>query len=1557
MAQDKMNRGLLNLLKGGVIAAFLLMMALGLSSAPAYAQFSCTASSSVSVWANAGSSNWNTAGNWNPSGVPNSASTSACILNGTATTVTQDISATVDDLTLNTGNALDISNGLTLAVAGTSISNAGTITLNGGAGSNGFINIGNNVTLSGGGTVTLATATGGGDAIIQQSVGGLTLTNKDNTIQGNGAIGWNGLALVNQSGGTIDATTASGQITTLGLNGGAITNAGLMEATSGVLQIQNAVANTGNITANGGTVQLFTGSSITGGTLNTKGGGTMETVAGNSTTLSGVTISSGSTYTASNNATTVLLGTITNKGNIQLNGGAGSNGLINVGNNVTLSGGGTVNLTTATGSGDAIIEQSGGSLTLTNADNTIQGNGGIGWNGLALVNQSGGTIDATTAGGQINTLTLNGGGAITNQGLMEATTGTLQIQNAVTNTGGNITANGGTVQLFTGSSITGGTLNTKGGGTMETVAGNSTTLSGVTISSGSTYTASNNATTVLLGTITNKGNIQLNGGGTTDGFININSNVTLSGGGTVTLATAGGSGSAYIQQSGGSFTLTNADNTIQGNGVIGNGGLAVSNAGTIDANVSGQSLLLNGGGGITNTNLLETTNSGVLQIQNAVTNTGNITANGGTVQLFTGSSITGGTLNTKGGGTMETVAGNSTTLSGVTISSGSAYTASNNATTVLLGTITNKGNIQLNGGAGSNGFINIGNNVTLQGGGTVTLATAGGGGSAYIQQSGGSLTLTNADNTIQGNGVIGNGGLALVNGGTLLANVTGQTMLVNGSGSLTNNGTFEVTAGSTLHTQNGAFTNFSGSTLTGGTYDANGTIQIDQLGSTGGEIVTNAANIILDGSSSGAALISDSAGKNALSNLATNQGSFTIKNGGNANFTTAGDLANSGTVTVGSGTTLTLGSGGSSSYTQSAGTTQGTGTIAGIVAINGGTILPGAAHAPGTLTINGSYNQTGGTFSELIGSASNFGVLNVTGGNLTLGSAAQLGISLLNGFNPVGDTFTIMNDSGGLVSGTFENAPSGGFAMDGVNWTIAYNSNDVVLNGQSLVGGLVTAKWNTASGNWTTATEWSCTPGPSTCVPNNGGGNTYAAVLNSSGNTLTLSTDEKVNTLALTAGTLDIALGGRLVLTNQPNGITDIPNGAGLSIEGSSNGLADLTSVEGTLMLDNGIRTDVTPSGGTLTVSSTGSLTVSGSSTVLGVTGGISNSGTVTAQGGGAITTSGNYAQTSGSTTISSGSTLTATTAYTQSAGVTDVNGTLTTFDYTQNGGSTTVAGTLTATHNYTLNNGTAVIATGGVLHASNGYLQNGGSTTVNGTLNNTTGINGVVMAGGTMQVNNALNTDNYRQTSGVTTIAHGGTLTATTAYSQSSGTTDVDGTLISPTVTLNGGTLTGTGTVQGSVSNIGGMVEGGDDPLDGTLTVTGNYTQGMSGMLMADINGGTAGNPTTGWDVLDIGGSASLGGMLDISLNNSFLPTNGEMFQILDATGGLGGTTFASLTGSTSFGSGGSWDVLYGADTVTLEAAYTKSATPEPASLLLFGTGLLGLAWLTHRKLAAQRS
>jgi fibronectin-binding autotransporter adhesin len=1058
---------------------------------------------------------------------------------------------TLSGVTLSSGTNYPVLNGTSTTIAAPFVNN-GTIQITGGAGNNAVLQFASNATL--GGTVTLATATGGGNADIQQAVNGVTLTTTG-TVQGAGIIGNGGLSLTNS--GTIDANTSAGTAGLL-LNGGAITNTGTLEATNGgTLTLNTTVVNTGaNIKASGaGSVLSLINASITGGTLTASGGGVIDPTG--SDTLSGVTIASGTIYPIATGNATFLTGPITNKGTIQINGGAGNNSVLDLNNNVTLAG--TVTLATAAGGGNADIQQAANGVTLTTTG-TVQGAGIIGNGGLSLTNS--GTIDANTTAGTAGLL-LNGG-AISNTGLLEATNGgALTIAGTtVTNTGaGNITASGaGSVVSLSNASITGGTLTASGGGALNPTG--SETLTGVTISAGTIYPVVGGTVTNLYGPITNNGTIQILGGNGNNSVVQLGSNVTL--GGTVTLSTAAGGGNAYIQQAVNGVTLTNAG-TTQGSGIIGNGGLALINEtkGVIDANASGTGistqLLLNTSGGITNTGLLEATSGNTLEIQAGVVNTnGNITASGtNSVVNLNNATVTGGTLNSSGGGFVN--AGNSTTLNGVTISAGSTVAAANGSNTYLSGTTTNDGTFEINGGDGANALVVLNSNVTLTGGGKVTLSTLSGGGNSYIEQGANGLTLTNTNNTIEGSGVIGNGsGLTVVNsaGGTISSNVSGGSLVLNGGGGLTNSGTLQVSSGALMQVTSGPFTNFSGTTLTGGTYNVSGTLEVDELGTTGGEIVTDAANIILDGT---AAKFVDQSGDSALTNLATiaakssfalagdadfttvgnftNKGTLTVgagsvflvhgrllnfssttdtltagtydltgklefaganietndaaielvgktaaiintttkKNGlanfatnetagrftlaGGAALTTAGSVSNAGTLTVGTGSTLTVG--GPGVYTQTAGTTTDNGTLAasGGVALSGGSLFAGGTitgnlASSGIVTPGASAAKTGiltdtGTYTQNSGGSLNIGIAGTTSTTFdavkstTAVLGGTLNLSELNSFIPtVGSTFKILTFNS--VTGTF--ATVNGLTINSSEaYTVTYQPTDVLL--------------------------------------------------------------------------------------------------------------------------------------------------------------------------------------------------------------------------------------------------------------------------------------------------------------------------------------------------------------------------------------------------------------------------------------------------------------------------------------------------------------------------------
>ncbi len=364
---------------------------------------SCTGT--TTNWIGGASGNWSNPANWSTQTVPNSSTVNVCINDGMSppSAVNLDISVSVGALYIDSGSSLTISNNNQLQAFG-NISNAGQIFVSA-AGNNTFLTMGAAGSLTGGGSVTLSKG-GNGTAAIATSGGNQTLTNVDNTLQGTGVIGWNGLIVINQAGGIVNANTPS--TGTLVLNPSSMTNQGLLEATSGgTLQLESNFNNAGGrilASGSGSSVQFVSGT-VQGGTLATASSGTLTTPGGSGFTLDGSsqgTLTIAGTYVVSNNSTTYLNGNINNTGAIQVS-AAGNNTFLTMAGAVSLTGNGTISLSTS-GNGTAALASAGGNQTLTNANNTLQGFGVIGYNGLIVVNQAGGIINANTSGGVALTL-------------------------------------------------------------------------------------------------------------------------------------------------------------------------------------------------------------------------------------------------------------------------------------------------------------------------------------------------------------------------------------------------------------------------------------------------------------------------------------------------------------------------------------------------------------------------------------------------------------------------------------------------------------------------------------------------------------------------------------------------------------------------------------------------------------------------------------------------------------------------------------------------------------------------------------------------------------------------------------------------------------------------------------------------------------------------------------------------------------------------------------------------------------------------------------------------
>ena len=166
----------------------------------------------------------------------------------------------------------------------------------------------------------------------------------------------------------------------------------------------------------------------------------------------------------------------------------------------------------------------------------------------------------------------------------------------------------------------------------------------------------------------------------------------------------------------------------------------------------------------------------------------------------------------------------------------------------------------------------------------------------------------------------------------------------------------------------------------------------------------------------------------------------------------------------------------------------------------------------------------------------------------------------------------------------------------------------------------------------------------------------------------------------------------------------------------------------------------------------------------------------------------------------------------------------------------------------------------------------------------------------------------------GNVTVGSGSTFNSTGDYSQSGGnTTLAGGTLKAINVNLNLGALSGSGTVAANVNNTAGQVNPGGLGAAGQLTISGNYTQASAGTLNIDIGGDTSG---TQFDQVNISGAAALGGTLNTSFLNGFVPNPGDSFPVLNY--GSYSAGFDQLTNNT-FGNHQSLEPVYSTTSLNL--------------------------------------
>ena len=208
--------------------------------------------------------------------------------------------------------------------------------------------------------------------------------------------------------------------------------------------------------------------------------------------------------------------------------------------------------------------------------------------------------------------------------------------------------------------------------------------------------------------------------------------------------------------------------------------------------------------------------------------------------------------------------------------------------------------------------------------------------------------------------------------------------------------------------------------------------------------------------------------------------------------------------------------------------------------------------------------------------------------------------------------------------------------------------------------------------------------------------------------------------------------------------------------------------------------------------------------------------------------------------------------------------------------------------------------------------------------------------SGGTNTVSNTITLARHPGSSGRYTLS-GGVLDARNIVVNAGGSFNFDGGILS------------VDSFTGDLTNKGGTLAPGNSP--GITNIFGDYSQAIDGTFFVEVGGIGASE----FDILDVTGVATLGGTLAVDLydlgGGLFNPTLGDSFDILFAQTISGEFDILSLAG---LGSGLGWDVSYildafGTDIVRLSV----QAVPIPATVWLFGSGLLGLIGVARRKKA----
>ena len=483
-------------------------------------------------------------------------------------------------------------------------------------------------------------------------------------------------------------------------------------------------------------------------------------------------------------------------------------------------------------------------------------------------------------------------------------------------------------------------------------------------------------------------------------------------------------------------------------------------------------------------------------------------------------------------------------------------------------------------------------------------------------------------------------------------------------------------------------------------------------------------------------------------------------------FTVTGIASADGGITVPTGQSVLIN--GDSTLTVGTGATTlgGNLIISGLTSADGGITVPTGQ----TVTINGTSTLTVGTGATTLG-----GTLTTTG--LT---SADGGITV-----PTGQTVALNGTTSLTVGGTLTvsglTSANGGLTVPTAQ-SVAINGTSTLTvgTGATILGGTLTVTGLTSTnGGISVPTAQSVVLNGTTILTVGTGATTLGGTLTTTGLTstnggITVPTGQSVlinGNSTLTVGTGATILGGILTTT----GLTSA-NG-GLTVTGLTTSNGGITVPTGQTVTINGTSTLTVGTGATIlggTLTTTGLTSANGGLTVTGLT---TSNGGITVPNGTAVAINGNSTLTVGTGATILGGALTTT-------GLTTANGGLTVSGLTtSNGGITVPTGQAVAINGTsTLTVGTGATNLGGVLNVTSALTTLSNGLTVSGTngisLNSTTN---------TINIGDGANNNNINiGTSGVRTLTVGNN-TAGTKVNITTGTTNTtDGVVITGNTYLN---------------------------------------------------------------------------------------------------------------------------------------------------------------------------